>query len=236
MLDKGRTILGLAALALLAGCGKDEATPAPRERDPAVTGALGDPIMTDPDLVGQNQTDAGLSGLGLSAVDIPVEDRTPEAIAAAKAEAAKLAGGSLQSAPPPAPADAVKLARHAETAGQLAGATDPQCAARMEYTARWAARMPEPLTVYPRAAVREAAGTDQAGCRLRVVNFQTPVSVGDVMDFYYTRARKAGYSAERHAEGMDDVLGGKRNGATYVIYARKLANGLTEVDLVTNGE
>ena len=95
--------------------------------------------------------------------------------------------------------------------------------------------MPAPFRVYPRGATQEAAGTDAAGCSLRVVNFLTPVPIGEVMDFYFTRARAAGFTADRALQDGDDVLAGTRAGASYVVYARQLPSGLTEVDLVTGG-
>ena len=204
------------------------------ERDPAIMGALSDPIMTDPDLSGQNQANAGLSGLGTSDVEIPSQDRGPDAVAAARAAALKLAGGSITPAPAPATGGADRPARGAVTAVQLAAVTHPQCAPRAVYSARWAALLPAALDVYPRGAVQEAAGTDGAGCRLRAVNFRTPVPPGDVIDFYYARLRKAGYTARRTREGSDDVLGGTGGGTAYVIYVRTLDEGMTEVDLVSN--
>jgi hypothetical protein len=224
----------LCSVALLAACGDEAAKPPVVERDPAITGALGDPIMTDPDLSGQNQANAGLSGLGTSNVEIPPQDRGPDAIAAARATALKLAGGRITAAPAPATGGAGRPAQGAVTAAQLAGATHPQCAARAQYSARWAALLPEALDVYPRGAVQEAAGTDEAGCRLRVVNFRTPVAPGEVIDFYYARLRKAGYTARRAREGSDDVLGGTGSGTDYVIYVRTLDKGMTEVELVLN--
>ncbi len=83
--------------------------------------------------------------------------------------------------------------------------------------------------------MQEAAGTDDDACALRVVNFQTGVSLDDVIDFYFSSACKAGYSAQRVRDGGDDVLGGLKGSASYVVYARKLPSGATEVDLVTNG-
>ena len=44
---------GLAGLTLLSGCGSDEKD-ASAEGDPAMTGALEDQIMVDPDLAGRN--------------------------------------------------------------------------------------------------------------------------------------------------------------------------------------
>ena len=83
--------------------------------------------------------------------------------------------------------------------------------------------------------MQEAAGTDVAGCALRVVNFVTPVPLGEVMDFYFTRARNAGFSAQLVLQDGDTVLAGVKGRASYVVYARRLRTGATEVDLVTSG-
>ena len=99
-----------------------------------------------------------------------------------------------------------------------------------------AAKLPQPFPVYPRGNVQEAAGTDAQGCSLRVVSFTTPVGLRDVMDFYHSRALQAGYKADYVRQGGDDVLGGTKGGASYVVYARKLPSGRTGVDLVTNGK
>ena len=53
-------IVAASAALLLAGCGwfgGDTEEPV-REEDPATTGALGDQIMFDPDLAGQNRADS----------------------------------------------------------------------------------------------------------------------------------------------------------------------------------
>jgi hypothetical protein len=144
----------------------------------------------------------------------------------------------MQKAPEPRavagdlPADA---ALTAAARGAAAPGGNGDCAARAQYTMQWAARLPAPFPVYPRGAVQEAAGTDASGCSLRVINFVTPVSLGEVMDFYYSRARAAGFSTRRVLQGGDDVLGGTKGAASYVVYARRLATGNTEVDLVTSG-
>lgn len=229
-------IAGLTGALLLAGCGKGEdaaKAKAKAEGDPAVSGALGDQIMVDPELAGQQG--GGASGK----IELPPEQRTPEAIAAAKAEAAKLVGGALQSAPAPGAAgDLVALEQNAATAAQVAAAAktgNVDCAGKVQYSANWVTSLPGALAVYPKGAVQDAAGTDADGCRLRVVSFVTPVATGDVIDFYYTRLRAEGYEAKHQRNGNDSVLGGGKGSAAYVIYARKLENGLTEVDLVASG-
>jgi hypothetical protein len=234
-------IVAASAALLLAGCGwfgGDTEEPV-REEDPATSGALGDQIMFDPDLASQNRADSAAfvpSGDG----SVPTVDDGAEAIAAARADALRIVGGpgKMQKAPAPRevagalPADAA-LTAAARAAAVPGGSGD--CAARAQYTMQWAARLPAAFPVYPRGAVQEAAGTDASGCSLRVINFVTPVPLGEVMDFYYSRARVAGFSAQRVLQDGDDVLGGVKGAASYMVYARRLPSGNTEVDLVTSG-
>lgn len=223
----------LLPFVLLAGCGSAPDKADKPEGDAAVSDALNDPVMVDPDLGGQNQSRAGMVGGGAASAEIPPLPRGPEAAATALAEATQLAGGEIRKAPPPA-----KGADVAEsvTAGQLAQRVPGgNCASKVDYSAAWAAKLPEVLAIYPRGHVQEAAGTDKDGCALRVVNFVTPVGVSDVIDFYYTRLRAAGYDAEHRVEGKDDVLGGSKGAAVYLLYVRKRDDGLTEADLISKG-
>ena len=227
---------GIAALALLAACDSQSEEDANlAENDPAMTGALGDQIMVDPELSGQTEGAVSAGGEG---VNLPPEQRGPEAIAAARQEAQKKAGGTIQSAPASSSGSSASLVETAATSAQIAeasraAATD--CSAKVEYAMSWATKMPAPLAVYPRGAVQEAAGTDKNGCSLRVVSFVSPVEPGDILDYYYTQVRRAGYDAQHRMDGNDHVLGGKKGGQAYVVYARSLDNGLTEVDLIASG-
>jgi len=203
------------------------------EDDPALSGALNEPIMVDPDLVGQNRANSAAS-LPSHDDSLPTIDAGPEAIAAARTEALRLVGGPGRMKKAPEPRE-VSGQLPADAALTIAARASTRCAERVENTAEWAARLPRPFPVYPRAAVQEAAGTDAAGCSLRVVSFVTPVPLGEVMDCYFTRARTAGFSAQRLLHDGDDVLAGVKGAASYVVYARRLPSGNTEVDLVTGG-
>lgn len=230
---------GASALALLlAGCGQDAAAPAERPLDPAVAGALGDQIMVDPDLVGQNNANA-LADFPTGEGGVPALDMGAEAIARAREQALALVGGqsAMRKAPTARevagalPADAALTA-----AARAAAGGDTDCAAKAKYTMAWAAKLPDTFPVYPQGAVQEAAGTDDGGCALRVVNFQTGVPLAEVVDFYFTRAAKGGFSAQRIMQDGDDVLSGTKGAASFVVYARRLPSGATEVDLVTSGK
>jgi len=231
----------LAPALLLAACGQSgNETTVLEEGDPALSGALGDEIMVDPDLAGENQANSALS-TGTRSGALPPQQMTPEAVSAARAEAVKLLGGAagLKQAPEAKevqgglPKDAT-LSAAARAAASPGGKAN--CADKAEYTMAWANRLPAAFPVYPRGAVQEAAGTDAEGCALRVVNFRTAVPLKDVIDFYFSTASKAGYSAQRVRDGSDDILGGVKGAASYVIYARRLPSGVTEVDLVVNGK
>jgi hypothetical protein len=225
---------------LLAACnyGSDEELIDQTEGDAMEASALGDQIMVDPDLAGQNLANSAVSaelGDGI----LPPERSSPEAIAKARADAlAQLGGpGNLKKAPA-ASGNSNSGAPQALTAAGKAAASPGgkgDCAAQANYSADWAAKLPANFPVYPLGAVQEAAGSDEGGCSLRVVTYLTAVPLGEVLDYYYTRAAKAGFSAGRAMDGEFDVLGGNKGQASYIVYARALPTSATEITLVTSG-
>ena len=223
---------------LLASCGAD-APVAVADDDPALSNALAGPILVDPDLVGQNRANSA-AALPSQDGSLPSVDSGPEAVAAARDQALAMVGGpgSLRHAPDPGELSEAPPAKATDSATERAAATvglRAFCGKGLQSTAMWAARMPDAFPVYPRGAVQEAVGTDTGDCKLRVVAFVTPVPYDEVIDFYYTRARAAGYSA-RHLRGEGDaVLSGTRGNAAYDIYVTRLPSGNTAVDLLTNG-
>lgn len=237
-MTRSLALLALPAALLLTACGEDPAQP-DAAQDPALTAALGEQIMVDPDLVGMNDANA-VAQLPVQDGSLPTLDTGPEAIARARADALALVGGGSKLRKAPAAQELAEgpAAHTPLTAAVRAAAApgaDTDCAGRAEYTTAWAARLPAAFPVYPRGAVQEAAGTDGGGCTLRVVNFQTPVPLDDVIDFYYTRAAAAGFTAGRVLQDGDDVLAGTKGNNSYIVYARRMASGATEVDLVTSG-
>lgn len=226
---------------LLAGCGPREAggaDDADQQRDPAAVGALGDPVMTDPDLTGQNRGGAALAGGGPAVGEVPLIKRAAEEMAAARAEALKLAGGALARAPGPSQSEAASpavLARNSAGVARTLPGLDAACIDKLDYSASWAARLPAALAIYPRAYVQEAAGSDRDGCTLRVVNYITPVAMADVIDLAYARARAAGLAVHRGQAGSDQVLRGGKGALAYVLYVRQRTDGLVEADLAVSG-
>ena len=231
--------MALAAALLLAGCGGAERAIEAPDDDPAVNEALAGQLMSDPDLVTMSGSDTALSGGNPIWAGMPPFERGEREVAAAREDAARLAGGTVRPAPDPQDGDdSISPFARSATALQFASATGrngAQCANGLHYSAAWAAKLPPPLSVYPRAHVQEAAGIDHSGCRMRVVNFVTPVAPGDVIDFYYTRLRAAGFGADHHAASEMRLLRGANTRQVYAILARSRDDGLTEVDLAVTG-
>ena len=227
----------LLGLCLLTACGEAAGPQATPLRDPAIMGALSEPLLSDPDLVGASRNATMLSGGGPAEGGVPLFGPDDKEAARARDEAARLLGGQL----PPAPIAAGEAGRSAVAgAGTAASAASSlpfaaKCAPSLDYAFVWAARLPAALPVYPRAHAQEAGGSDAAGCKLRVVNFRTPVAVTDVIDFYHASAARAGLGPRVAKAGQDQVVSGGKGGLSFAVYARRMADGTTEVDLVTNG-
>lgn len=221
---------------LLAGCGKEQRKDGLAERDPAVAAALDDPLMADPDLTSQNRSDSALSGGGPATAEIPLDKATPEEADRARQAARDLLGSPITPAPPPVETLAESRLAKALTLQAVAEALDlggKGCPARIGYGFGWAARMPASLPIYPRGHARVAAGTDDAGCVLRVVRFVTPVPPGEVIDFYHAMAKKAGLAPQVRREGEDQVVMGGKGAGRFAVYVRQAPGGLSEVDLAS---
>ncbi len=238
---RGLLVAGGCVL-LLASCGQEgeQAQPVVQDiSDPLMDAALADTIMVDPDMVNRNTANRAIT-LGPDDGSLPQPDRGPDAARAARAEALELVGGTnaMRRAPQPErvegelpPEARLSVAARAATAGE--GNAD--CAQIAQFSAIWAARMPDAFPVYPRGAVHEAAGTDENGCSLRVVNFSTPVPLGEVMDFYFTQGSANGFAMQRVLQDGEDVLGGTAPGRSFMVFARTEQDGMTSIDLVTTG-
>lgn len=156
---------------------------------------------------------------------------------AAKEQARKLTGGALISAP--AVTKTITSTRAPVTLGGIAAQKTGggKCAAAyVDYAMRWAQRLPAEFPLYPGAHVIEAAGTDEGPCLLRAVSFLTGGAQKDVMDFYASMAKRAGYSVEHEEENGRHALNGTRphDGATYYIGFSPVEGGGIMVDLVAN--
>ena len=202
--------------------------------DPALTAALRDQIMVDPQLVQQANDDS------VRPPTTPATGAVPGDAIAGAARTGAAETEKLRPAPPPSPnCPQCAAARQALTLGALAqrqGGRAGQCAARVAYSAAWANRLPAAVPLYPDARVAEAAGADGAGCRLRIVSFTSAAPIQRLLDYYYTKVGGAGYAVGHQANGAEHVLGGRRaDGAAFLAVMRAQDGGGTEVDLMADG-
>lgn len=202
--------------------------------DPALTGALQDPIMVDPQLGRQANGDA------IRPPGQPYSGGVPSDAVAANGEKIDTAG--LLKTPAPVSGKECPQCVAARESVTLAGIAARQknartrgCAGSLKYSASWAQRLPADLPLYPQARVTEAAGA-QGNCALRVVSFSAAQPMQTLLDWYYTRAVRAGYSAEHQLDGAQHILGGTRgrDDGAYVLFLTPRKDGGTDVDLVAN--
>ncbi len=249
-----RFAIAAAALALplaLSACGQktsDEAAVAALDEkltgqgsDPAMNTALDDRILVDPALTDSanmtNVREAEQPLNGALPADNGYEGSVPSA--------SDLQDTKMMSAPSPtvvAKEDckscgenrAVTLGGLAEDQGVKRG--KGTCDAKLQYGAAWALRMPPEFPVYPKGRVKEAGGVDGGICDIRVVSFTTSAKMKDVVDYYYSRAKNARFSAEYQIRAGEHTLGGVRDAdsGAYVITFNPAPGGATSVDIVAN--
>ena len=243
-------ILGLALALPLAACGgaaSDEAAVADLDNklvgkgsDPEINAALNDRILVDPDLTDSANVNT------VKVADKPLSGAVPaDSGYDGDASIEALDSAKLMRAPKPVVVGVEDCKgcgkQRAVTLGALAadqGVTRGKgtCDAKLQYGAGWAMRMPPEFPVYPRGRVKEAGGVDGGICDIRVATFTTSAAMQDVIDYYYTRARKSGYSAEHQLRAGEHVLGGTRDndsGAYFITFNRAPGGG-TSVDIVAN--
>ena len=164
---------------------------------------------------------------------------TTDATGSLDAEVLRAAGGTIEKAPPATvttDAGPQQLTLGGLAKRQAGGKGGGGCNADVRYGPEWAKRLPKAFALYPRATLQEAAGVSNGRCDIVIASFTTPASVDQVIDFYYTQARRAGYDAEHLLYGQEHRLGGLRgeDGPAYVVFVRKNANGGAEADIVAN--
>jgi hypothetical protein len=116
--------------------------------------------------------------------------------------------------------------------GQGTGCSD---ARRFDYNLAWAKRLAPNFPVYPGGRVTEAAANNSSGCSTRVVTFATADDWQRVLDWYHTKAVRAGYSSEHQVRDGDHILAGgneRDKGAFYLIVTPKPKG--SEVALIAN--
>jgi hypothetical protein len=212
-----------AGLLALAACGRgDQNNLADMDNsligngaDPALTSALEDQILVDPNLVQQTHPNTARPP------ETPVQAQYP-----ADGAGGNAAGGSA------AGAGAPRQAAAATAGGQPIPSA---CGTPFASGNEWANRLPPEFPAYPGSHVTEAAGSDRGDCHMRVVTFTTADPYNRVLEHYRSLADRAGFTAEQQARGGDQVLGGTRGEAAYYLIVTPTQSGSDVALIVNNG-
>jgi hypothetical protein len=198
MVRASKWIAGFALAAMLAGCGgkaaeKDldkldakldvKSVAKAGDADPALTSALEDQILVDPQLANQSNKNAARP------TNTPLQAQVPADVDAAVA-AANAAAQSL------APTTLGTLAARQSTGTK---ARFKGCGVDVAYSMAWADRLPADIQIYPQGRVSEAAGSDAGACRLRAVSYSTAAPMRSVIDFYLNTARRRPWIVRHHS-------------------------------------
>jgi hypothetical protein len=177
--------------------------------DPALTSALEDQILVDPNLVQQTHPNTARPP------ETPVQAQYP-----ADGAGGNAGGGAGQT----------RIAAATGGAAQTSA-----CGVPFAYGNEWATRLPAEFPAYPGGRVTEAAGSDRGDCRIRVVTFTTADPYNRVLEHYRSLADRSGFSAEQQARGGDQVLGGTKGEAAYYLIVTPTQAGSDVALIVNNG-
>ena len=245
------SMIALSALLVLSACGKkadknadvaalDEKLTG-KGSDPAMNAALDDRILVDPAMTDNANVNV------VKTADKPLSGAVPpdNGYDGSTPNSDETGGSKMIHAPAPKTVAEKDCTNCGEKRGVTLGALAAEsvvssgggnCGANITYGAGWATRMPTEFPVYPKGSVKEAGGIVGASCNIRAVSFITSAARQDVVDYYYSRAKRSGYSAEYTVQGGDHMLGGTRNSddGTYAITFTAISSGGTAVDIVAN--
>jgi hypothetical protein len=214
----------LAGLMLLAACnrgGDNNLAAIDNEliangADPALTSALEDQIMVDPNLVQQSNPNT------VRPPETPAQSQYP---ADARPGGSTSAGGGAR----------VQQTAAAASGGRASPPSAAACGAAFDHGPQWASRMPAAFQAYPGGRVTEAAGNDNGECRMRVVTFTTSDPYNRVLEHYRSVAARGGYSAEHQVRGNDQVLGGTKGDSAFYLIVTPARGGSQVALIVNNG-
>lgn len=196
---------------LLAGCGTAETDSSKSNSvDPAITAALADPILTDPELDGRANRDV------LRPADEPLRAMVPPG------EPSALRGSAAPTI----------LARAEPAIAALPAFA--ACDRAVRYSYGWAAALPADLTLPAQARVAEAAGSDKGGCALRLIAWSAILTPEAVLETYRRAGKASGYAvSEASAANATILTGTRRDGAAFIATVAA-GDGGSMVDFVTN--
>ena len=144
--------------------------------DPALSAALEDQIMVDPNLASQANEDS------IRPTNEPFQAPVPVDLDAALAPPGQTLG-SL-----------------AEQQMRLSKDKFNGCSLDVKYSMDFVNRLPADLPLYPKARVAEAAGSDSPTCRLRAVTYSSNEAPQALASFYLALAKNAGFAAKQTKE------------------------------------
>lgn len=173
------------------------------ETDPAIADALAGPVMSDMQMSGAASPDALRPGEQPATLPVPLDARLDMAGAPTLGE----------------------VAAKARSKTGFAG-----CPADIAYSAMWSLKLPASLALPKEARLAEAAGSDGAGCALRIVRFAMPRAPASVRGAYEAIATREGFAVTK----AGNTLGGTRarDGMAFQLETALSKDG-TRVDLVT---
>ena len=199
------------------------------DADPALTSALEDQIAVDPELAQQSNRNAVRPPERPAQAQYPAgQPGGPAAPGATSRTAA--ASGTEAAAPAAQQAQLAAVARG--EGGQACGSGAP-----FDYNAGWANRMAAAFPLYPGAKLTEAAGNNEGECRVRVITFTTADGYQRLLNWYHTRAVRAGYSSEHQLRAGDHILAGTKeaDGGAFYLIVTPVANGSQAALIANNG-
>jgi hypothetical protein len=182
------------------------------DADPALTMALEDQIMVDPQLTQQANDDA------IRPAERPVQSPIPPG-----------EGGPARAKP------GETLGALAAKQAQIAKDRFNGCLLDVDYSAGWAARLPRELPMFPKSRVVEAAGSNNGSCGLRAVSYSAPAAPAMVAKFYDILGQRAGYRTATGNENGGLMVSGSRasDGSAFYAIVQPAAGG-SATDFVSN--
>lgn len=225
------------ALSALAACSdtqdQQRYTSAALAQDPILARALGDPLMTDPDLASRNQSNAVIAFH--DSQPLPPMGAHEEAASRAR-EAVRLQllnGGQVETLPMPVEDDAAVSLASFSNAGEMIEAVGSRtdCIESMDASLIWSTQMPATSAVMPHGMVQVAAGADTDLCVVRVVRYHTPVGVDDALEYHFNKATREGFDVD-HVKAPEAQLRGEWRNEKIAVHARQGPRGLAEVDVI----
>jgi hypothetical protein len=233
-----RAIFPLLCL-MLAACAPAKQEPAAADTaliasDPVIARALNDPLMSDPDLASRNEANAVIGFTDSSALPVLAATSQQAQLAREAARLELLTGGSIPDLPSAQTGARGKALGPMASAGDLIAAlgAPARCVGRLKQDFTYAANLPIVASIMPRGMVLRAGGADSAACRIRIVRYTTAAAPDDVLQYHYTRAKRAGLRASRHAQPEDIIAANGKGIETLVVHVRPAAHGLSGVDLL----